>query len=82
MKIIRDWPRADNAFTDEEKVAEFKSLLASRERLADYIAVGIKQTAGTSDFGQTVTLCHKNNVRMDLLKKKIEYYSQPKEDQR
>ena len=80
--LIKDWEGKDEWFTDEQRVKTFTDLLATREKLAAYNEVGIKQNAGTRKYARTVKLRDSNLESINRLKRKIEYYSQPKEDQR
>ena len=77
MAFIKYWEGRDRIFTDKQRVKTFTKLLASRERLAAYNEVGIKQTAGTKDYARTVKTRDSNLRSIERLKDKIAYYSAP-----
>jgi len=78
--IVKTWKGKDRLFTDEERVKEFTFLLETRQKLAAYNELGIKQNAGTKKYARTVKLRDSNLESIERLKTKIEYYSAPKED--
>ena len=73
--VIRDWEGKDELFTDEERVREFKSILASRKKLDAYNERGMKQYAGTSRYARVKGLRDRNLESIERLKRKIVYYS-------
>jgi len=80
MALIKYWEGKDKIFTDKQRVKTFTKLLKTREKLAAYYEVGIKQTAGTKEYARTVRTRDSNLKSIKRLKDKIAYYSAPETD--
>jgi len=80
MALIKYWEGKDRIFTDKQRVKTFTKLLKTREKLAAYNEVGVKQMAGTKEYARTVKTRDSNLESIQRLRDKIAYYSAPVAD--